>query len=150
MSNNPNRTVEVLIGGIVVSIAIAFLVYSIIITGFTKQITGDGFTLHADFQSADGLRIGSDVVLAGVKVGKISEIKLDTEFFQAKTTFLLFKNYNLPEDTEAIVSSDGLLGGKYISLNVGGSDILLSSGDDLLYTQSSINILNLLSKFSSK
>ena len=62
----------------------------------------------------------------------------------------MFEDYKLPEDTEAVINSDGLLGGNFISLNVGGSDIVLESGDELLYTQSSVSILNLLSKFAGQ
>ena len=85
-----------------------------------------------------------------MKVGTVSNIELDTQDFIAKTTFSLFENFNIPDDTEAIISSDGLLGEKYISLNVGGSDTNLVDGDEFLYTQSSVNIVNLLGKFVNK
>ena len=88
--------------------------------------------------------------MAGVKVGIVSDIQLDKESFQAKATFSLFEDYKLPEDTEAIINADGLLGEKYVALNVGGSDLVLVAGDEFLYTQSSISILNLLNKFTGQ
>ncbi len=141
---------EIFLGGIVFIIAFAFLVYAILTSNFDKNFSSNNFVLYASFQSVDGITVGSDIVLAGVKVGVVSDIELDKKSFQAKATFSLFEDYKLPEDTEAVINSDGLLGGKYITLNVGGSELALVDGDELLYTQSSLSILNLLNKFTSQ
>jgi len=141
---------EIVIGGAVFLIALGFIFYSVAVTNFDKDFSNSKFSLQASFESVNGIRLGSNVVLAGVKVGSVSKIQLDKESFQAKVTFSLFEDYKLPEDTEAVINSDGLLGGNFISLNVGGSDIVLESGDELLYTQSSVSILNLLSKFAGQ
>ena len=141
---------EIVIGGAVFLIALGFIFYSVAVTNFGKDFSNSKFSLQASFESVNGIQLGSNVVLAGVKVGSVSKIQLDKESFQAKVTFSLFEDYKLPEDTEAVINSDGLLGGNFISLNVGGSDIVLESGDELLYTQSSVSILNLLSKFAGQ
>jgi phospholipid/cholesterol/gamma-HCH transport system substrate-binding protein len=150
MSSKKYGLIETIFGGIVFFIACGFLVYAVKISSLNSQFSSGNFKLYADFNSAEGLKLGSDIVLAGVKVGAVSNIELDTQDFIAKTTFSLFENFNIPDDTEAIISSDGLLGEKYISLNVGGSDTLLEHGDEFIYTQSSVNILNLLGKFATK
>ena len=141
---------EIFLGGIVFVIAAGFLVYAILTSNFDKNLSSNNFVLYASFQSVDGIAVGSDIVLAGVKVGVVCDIELDKESFQARTTFSLFEDYKLPEDTEAVINADGLLGGKYITLNVGGSELALADGDELLYTQSSLNFINLLNKFTSQ
>ena len=150
MSSKKYGLIETIFGGIVFFIACGFLVYAVKISSLNSQFSSGNFKLHADFSSVEGLKLGSDIVLAGVKVGTVSNIELDTQDFIAKTTFSLFENFNIPDDTEAIISSDGLLGEKYISLNVGGSDNNMVDGDELLYTQSSENILNLHGKILNK
>ena len=150
MINSKHNLLETTVGGIVFLIACLFLGYSIKVTSFDKELSSANFKLHATFESVDGLKVGSEVVLAGVKIGSVSKIELDTTNFIARTTMSLFKNFNIPDDTEAIIESDGLLGEKYISLNIGGSDTNLVAGEELAYTQSSINILNLLGKFVNK
>ena len=141
---------ETILGGVVFFAACFFLAYSVKTSSLSSELTSANFKLYASFDSADGLKLGSDILVAGVKVGKVSNIELDTQNFIAKTTFLLFKNFSFPDDTEAVIVSDGLLGDKYVSLNVGGSDSVLMDGDELLYTQSSINMFNLLGKFINK
>ncbi len=141
---------ETLMGAIVLIAALIFVVYSFQKTGIKKDFSENQFTIFADFDSVDGLRVGSDVMLAGVKIGTVSEIKLDNNYFFARTLMSLYKDFLIPNDSEAIIVSDGLLGEKYISLNVGGATESLKSGDQIIYTQGSINIVNLLNKFSEK
>jgi len=151
MSNSKKYlNAETIMGAIVFIVAFLFLLYAVQKTNFKNEFSNNVFIIYASFESADGLRTGSDVMLAGVKVGSVSDINLNKEQYTADTTLSLFDNYNIPEDSEAIIVSDGLLGEKYISLNIGGSAESLKHGDYFLYTQSSINIINLLNKFSSK
>jgi phospholipid/cholesterol/gamma-HCH transport system substrate-binding protein len=150
MINRKQGLVETIFGGIVFVTACVFLVYAVKISSLNNEMTGTKFKLYANFESVDGLRLGSDVLLAGVKVGTVDNIELDTQDFVAKATFSLFDDYNIPDDTEAIIISGGLLGEKYVSLNVGGSDTSLVNGDEFIYTQSSVNIFNLLGKFVNK
>ena len=150
MINKRNGLIEILVGGVVFFIALVFIIYAISTTTLNKHFSESAFSVEASFQSVEGIQIGSDVLLAGVKVGSVSRIRLNKKTFQAIITLSLFENYQLPEDTEAVIASDGLLGGKFVLLNVGGSDIILNNGDELLYTQSSMDILNLLNRFISK
>lgn len=150
MINRKHGLVETIFGGVVFFTACIFLAYAVKTTSLNKELSSNYFKLHASFDSVEGLRLGSQVLLSGVKVGSVSRIELDTQNFVARTTFSLFEDFNIPDDTEAIIISDGLLGEKYISLNVGGSDNTLTDGEEFLYTQSSVNILNLLGKFVNK
>ena len=150
MKNKQDGLAEILLGGIVFVIASGFIVYAIFLSNIDKNLSKNNFVLYGSFQSVDGITVGSDILLAGVKVGIISDIQLDKDSFQAKATFSLFEDYKLPEDTEAVINADGLLGAKYVSLNVGGSEIALADGDEILYTQSALSIINLLNKFTAQ
>tara|TARA_Y100001968_G_scaffold237963_1_gene221276 strand:+ start:64 stop:519 length:456 start_codon:yes stop_codon:yes gene_type:complete len=141
---------ETLMGAVVLITALIFVIYSFQKTEISRELSDDKLIIFADFESADGLRVGSDVTLAGVKIGTVSEIRLNKEYFYARASMNLSDDFLIPNDTEAIIVSDGLLGDKYISLNVGGSDVPLKAGDQIVYTQGSINIVNLLNKFSGK
>ena len=151
MNSRKNKApIETIAGAVVLIFAFTFLIYAFQKTDLSDDFRETNFVIHADFDSVAGLRVGSDIMLAGVKVGSVSEIELDAERYVASTTMNLYKDFNIPEDTEAIIVSDGLLGEKYISLNVGGAMDTLTQGDQIIYTQGSINIFNLLSKFVDK
>jgi phospholipid/cholesterol/gamma-HCH transport system substrate-binding protein len=145
-----NNTIEVLTGLIVLLAAIFFFLFSFYKSDLSPGLSRNDFILTASFESVDGLRVGNAVLLAGVKVGSVNTIELDREIFSAVVTVTLFDDYELPDDTEAAITTDGLFGDKQIKLTAGGSPILLESGDEILFTQGSLNIINLLNKFSSK
>tara|TARA_A100001011_G_scaffold238004_1_gene245964 strand:- start:23 stop:478 length:456 start_codon:yes stop_codon:yes gene_type:complete len=151
MNSRKNKVpIETIAGAVILIFAFTFLIYAFQKTDLSDDFRETNFVIYADFDSVAGLRVGSDIMLAGVKVGSVSEIELDAERYIASTTMNLYKDFNIPEDTEAIIVSDGLLGEKYISLNVGGAMDTLTEGDQIIYTQGSINIFNLLSKFADK
>ena len=106
-------------------------------------------TYTASFRSAEGIGIGTDVRLAGVKVGSILDMRLDPQTFRAETSFTILDDVALPEDSAIVVSSEGLLGGSFLEILPGGSDFTLEPGSEIEDTQSSISIVQLLLKFVS-
>ena len=151
MSESRSRGfIETIAGAIVLILACIFLIYSFQKSGISRQLYNEEFMLTAEFNSVDGLSIGSNIFLAGVKIGTVSDIQLNLDNFLARVTISLYDDFAIPDDTEAIIVSDGLLGEKYISLNPGGSSESLNTGDQIIYTQSAVNIVNLLNKFSGK
>ncbi|WP_408903737.1 outer membrane lipid asymmetry maintenance protein MlaD [Neokomagataea anthophila] len=106
-----------------------------------------GYPVHAAFSQIDGLDVGSDVRLAGITVGHVTAETVDPKTFQAQVTFSVAPNVKLPVDTAAIITSDSLLGGKYIALSPGGSDHSVQAGGVMTETQGSISLEQLLSKF---
>ncbi len=138
---------ETLIGAAVVATAAGFLAYAGQVSGVTAG--GDRYVLQAKFASAQGLNIGGEVQLAGVRVGTITKLELDTTTYQAVTTFTVRSDIEIPDDSEAKVASDGLLGGNFLELTPGGSDLMLAPGDEVAFTQGSVSLLNLLAKFAS-
>lgn len=138
---------ESLIGAAVVAVAAGFLVYAGQSTGFSTG--ADSYPLHAKFGSAEGLNIGGEVHLAGVQIGTITKLELDVVTYQAVATFTVRSDIEIPEDSEAKVASEGLLGGNFLELSPGGSDYMLAAGQEVEFTQGSVSLLNLLLKFAS-
>jgi phospholipid/cholesterol/gamma-HCH transport system substrate-binding protein len=135
---------ELLAGAVVLAVAAGFLVYAVASTG--RAAVG-GYPLHARFDHIDGLALGADVRVAGVKVGSVLAARIDPQTYQAVVDFSVRDGLKLPKDSSAAVTSDGLLGGKYLALEPGGDTAMLPSGGQVAITQSSISIEQLLGKF---
>ena len=115
----------------------------------TKLFKSEGFRLHARFENIDGIVTGSKVKLSGVNIGTVKSISLEPESYYAFITMDFDKKFSFPDDTEASVQLEGLLGGSYISILPGGSDVMLLDGQEILYTQGSTSLLNLMLKFAT-
>jgi phospholipid/cholesterol/gamma-HCH transport system substrate-binding protein len=107
-----------------------------------------GYPLEAVFQRTDGLAVGAPVRLAGLEVGKVVGQTLDGAF-RAHVALRLQAGVAVPEDSAAIIETDGLLGSKYIEIQPGGAEDMLSPGGRFDYTQSSVVIEELLAKIIS-
>ncbi len=139
---------EVLTGGAVLVVAAGFLAYAGQVGGV--GVGNSGFDSYsASFRSAEGIGIGTDVRLAGVKVGSVTDMTLDPATFRAETSFTLQDDVALPDDSAVVVSSEGLLGGSFLEILPGGSPFNLEPGDEIADTQSSVSIIQLLLKFVS-
>ncbi len=104
------------------------------------------YTIKAKFQSAEGLIVGSDVSISGVKVGAVESLSLDNNF-SVIASIKLQNNISLPTDSTAIVASVSLMGGKYISIVPGGEDEIIKPNGFITFTQSSMNFEGLIAKF---
>ncbi len=135
--------------GLLVLMAAALFLFYIYITVDTKLFKSDGFHLHARFDNIDGIVAGSKVKLSGVNIGTVKKISLEPESFYAFITMNFDKEFNFPDDTEASVQLEGLLGGSYISIIPGGSDVILLNNQEIIYTQGSTSLLNLMLKFAN-
>ena len=142
-----HSTIEVVVGGAVLALALGFAVYAGQVAGLGG--TGSVYPLSASFRSAQGVNLGTDVRLAGVKVGAVTGIDLDTESFRARTTFTLRDNVTIPDDSSVVISSEGLLGGNYVEILPGASAFNYEAGDEVLDTQGAVSLISLLMKFVS-
>src|SRR4051794_361800 len=124
---------EILTGAIVLLVAAGFLAYAVANSGRSSV---SGYKLVAKFEHIDGLGVGADVRLAGVKVGSVNEERIDPQSFQAVVTLTVRNDVKLPKDSAAIITSESLLGGKYLSLQPGGEEALLQPGQTITITQS--------------
>jgi len=141
MSGN---VVETLIGAMVLAVAAVFVVFAVSTTDVGSV---QGYELIAEFDRIDGLNVGADVRISGIKVGTVIGQDLDPETFLAVVRMSIADSLQLPVDTSAAVVSDGLLGGKFMSLSPGNQDDVLDPDDVIKRTQGSINIEQLLGKF---
>ena len=139
-----HSAIEIATGAAILLVAGGFLVYAVANTG---QHVGSGYTLHAQFDHADGLGSGAEVRIAGVKVGSVDGIRLNTKTYQADVAFTVQHDVALTTDSSATISTDGLLGGKYLALATGGDEATLKPGDTITITQGSVNLEALLGKY---
>jgi phospholipid/cholesterol/gamma-HCH transport system substrate-binding protein len=136
--------VETILGAAVLAVAIAFLLWA-----YGRSSAGDpgGYALKAKFDRVDGLEVGGDVKISGIKVGKVLAQQLDPATFRAEVTFSVRDGIEVPADSSAAIVSSGLLGGKYLSLVPGGDDQLLKDGGEVTLTQSSVNFEDLIGRY---
>lgn len=140
------NTTEVIVGGVVLAAAIGFVVYAGQLTGFSSGNTASN-SFNASFRSIEGVSVGTDVRMAGVKVGTVTGLELNPTTFRADAEFSVTSSVELPEDTAVVISSEGLLGGNFVELLPGGSPFNLEPGDEIEDTQSSVSLVQLLLKF---
>jgi len=138
-----NSAVETLIGAVVIAIAAAFLVFAYTSTGAGPI---SGYEVVAKFNRADGVNIGTDVRLSGIKVGTVSRMTLDPMTYNAVLTLALESSVKLPDDSSVRITSDGLLGNQYVTIEPGGSQMPLAAGGEIENTQGSIDLIGLLGK----
>lgn len=136
---------ELAAGAAVVAIAAGFLIYAAQFAGGARG-TNDYF-LTASFRSAEGVTVGTDVRLAGVSIGTVTDLALNPQTFRADATFAIDDDVVLPEDTSVAVETEGLLGGTYLDLQPGGSPFNLEPGAEILDTQSAVSLVTLLLRF---
>lgn len=107
-----------------------------------------GYTISANFDRVDGIARGTDVKIGGIKIGTVQDMSLDTESFRAKVILNISDKVKLPSDSSAEIASEGLLGGKFVNIVPGAEEDNLKNGGKIEYTQSSINLEQLLGKFA--
>jgi len=132
--------------GVFVLIGLACLGYLTIKLGKMELFGSDRYTINARFVSASGLKNGASVEIAGVQVGKVTRIALGSDY-TAEVTMQIRRNIALSDDSIASIRTSGLIGDRFISISLGGSDRFLADGDEIEETQSAIDIEELISKF---
>jgi phospholipid/cholesterol/gamma-HCH transport system substrate-binding protein len=141
-----DHTTEVIVGAVVVAAAAGFIFYAAQFAGLEGS-RGDAYFLTASFRSVEGVSVGTEVRLGGVKVGSVTELELNPQTFRADTTFTIDGKLRLPEDSAVAISSEGLLGGNFVEILPGGSPFDLEPGSAIEDTQSSVSLVQLLLRF---
>lgn len=144
MSQN---TTEVIVGAGVLAAAIGFVVYAGQVSGYSNSTSG--YPLEASFRSLEGVSVGTDVRLAGVRVGSVTQVDLNVETYRADTTVSVLQGIEIPDDSAIIISSEGLLGGNFVEIVPGGSPFYYEPGDTIEDTQGAVSLVSLLLKFVS-
>lgn len=137
------RPWEILLGAVVMIAAVIFVGFALRTTG-TSLTQVAGYDLHATFRSAEGVRMGTEVRLAGVKVGTVTALSLDPQSFRAQLTINVDPAMQLPTDSSIQVASEGLLGGTFVEILPGGALENLAAGDSFEDTQSAVSLVALL------
>lgn len=139
---------ETLVGAGVVAIAAGFLLYAAQSTGLSGAMPSS-YALNASFRSAEGVAAGTDVRLAGVKVGTVTAVSLNPETYRADTTMAVDADVLVPDDSSIVIASEGLLGGNFVEVVPGGSPFYFEPGDEVEDTQGAVSLISLLLKFVS-
>ncbi|MGL6043450.1 MAG: outer membrane lipid asymmetry maintenance protein MlaD [Sandaracinobacteroides sp.] len=132
---------EALAGLVVLAVAAWFLLFAL---GRTASSGTDSYVLKARFPNATGISVGSDVRVSGMKVGTVTRQALDPASYQAIVTLSVDSQVQLPLDSSAAITSEGLLGGSFIALVPGGDPEKLAPGDEITDTQGSTDLLGLI------
>ncbi|NJM83905.1 MAG: outer membrane lipid asymmetry maintenance protein MlaD [Tabrizicola sp.] len=136
---------EILAGAAVLAVAVGFAVYAAQGAGLTRE--AGTYPLTASFRSVEGITVGSDVRLAGVKVGTITDLSLNPQTFFADAKIQVKREIELPTDSAIVISSEGLLGGNFVEILPGGAEENLEPGAEIEDTQGSVSLISLLLKF---
>jgi phospholipid/cholesterol/gamma-HCH transport system substrate-binding protein len=139
---------EALIGLLVVLLAAWFVAFAWKRTGGGN--VRDAIHVTAQFQNVSGVNVGTDVRIAGIKIGQVAAVQLDPKSYQANVTLALDPAVKVPDDSSAAITSEGILGGTYMSLVPGGSSTPLKSGDTILDTQGSVDLMSMVGQFINK
>ena len=126
-----NNIAETIIGAIVVAVAVGFLVFTYNRTGSGSL---SGYEVNARLPKVDGLSIGTDVRLAGIKIGTVTDLTLDIK---------------IPADSSVMVTSSGFLGSQYLSITPGGDDRKMAAGEFFESAQGSIDVMGLVNRFAT-
>jgi phospholipid/cholesterol/gamma-HCH transport system substrate-binding protein len=135
--------------GVFVAIGIASLfMLAMKVSNISAFAETEGYELTLNFDNVGGLKVRSPVTMAGVVIGRVSEINFDKEIYEAEVKVKIDRQYdNLPKDTSASIFTSGLLGEQYIGLEPGGSDTFLKDGDRFKLTQSAVVWEQLIGQF---
>ena len=135
---------ETFIGFFVIAVAIVFCLYVAKITN--KKLNISTYNVYAKFENIEGLSIGSKVKIGGLDIGNISSIEIDNDY-KIKLLLKIYSNIKIPNDSSISVSTSGLIGSKYLKVQAGGSDEYMTSNDEFEFTQSTMDLEELISKF---
>ena len=133
--------VETLMGAVVLAVAGIFLVFA-----YSRADVGEvrGYVLKANFDRVDGVKPGADVRISGIKIGSVLSQKLDPKTYLAEMRMSVDPSVNIPKDSAVKILMSGLLGDTYLSISPGGDDQMLKDGDEIQYTQGSVDIISLV------
>lgn len=145
MSEN---TTETIIGAVVLAVAAVFFYFAISSANLGAP-ADDDYVLTASFRSVEGVTVGTDVRMAGVKIGSVSSLDLDPETYRALAHLNLRADLPIPDDSAVLITQEGLLGGVFVEIVPGGSPFNLENGDEITDTQGAVSLISLLLKFVS-
>jgi phospholipid/cholesterol/gamma-HCH transport system substrate-binding protein len=142
------RKIEILVGLFVAAGIAAFFMLALSVSNMSSYGSGDSYVLKARFDNIGGLKVRSPVSAGGVRIGRVSDIKYDSEYYEAEVSMLIESKYNkFPVDTAASVLTSGLLGEQFIGFEPGAEEDYLKAGDVIDLTQSALVLEQIIGQF---
>lgn len=143
-----SKALELLVGLFFTLGVTAVFILTFRVASLDAGSASDSFAVTADFENIGGLKPGSAVTMAGVRIGRVRSIEINPTTFEAKVTMRIGNAYgNIPKDSSASIFTAGLLGEQYIGLVPGGEEATLVDGDAIKFTQSALVLENLIGQF---
>jgi len=143
-----NKTVEISVGIFIALGLAALFVLAMKVSNISSLTQAEGYTVKAKFDNIGGLKVRAPVTMAGVRIGRVSEIGFDPKTFEAIVTVTIGSEFDqLPADTSASVYTAGLLGEQYIGLEPGADERLLENGSEIELTQSALVLEQVIGQF---
>lgn len=143
-----SRTVEIWVGLFIAAGMAALFMLAMQVSNLTEVSSDEGYAVTARFENISGLKVRSPVTMAGVRVGRVTDIGFDPRTFEAVVTMRISNDYNqLPADTSASIFTAGLLGEQYVGLDAGGDMEFLEDGSEIALTQSALILEQLIGQF---
>lgn len=143
-----SRTTEILVGAFMAAGLVAFFFLAMQVSNLSTSASGDGYLVDARFDNIGSLKVRSPVTMAGVRIGRVSNISFDQNTYEAVVTLKIESRYNaVPDDTFAKIFTAGLLGEQYIGLDPGGSEKYLAEGGEISLTQSALVLEEIIGQF---
>ena len=140
-----SSAVETLVGAVIIALALGFFTFAYKTAGLGGAASA-GYHVSAEFDNVDGVAVGSDVRIAGIKIGTVTGQILNPKSYQARIEMAINRDIVLADDTSAKVTSEGLLGSKFVALEPGGGEEKLTEGGVISYTQGAVDIWSLISQ----
>ena len=134
--------------GLFVVLGIAAIIYLTIQVGTGSMLSGDTYLIESRFANAGGLHSGSTVLLAGVTVGRVEGIRMESSDYSAIVTLRVLSTLRLPTDSMASIKTTGLIGDKFVSLSPGADDTYLEPGSRITLTESAVDLESLIGKMA--
>jgi phospholipid/cholesterol/gamma-HCH transport system substrate-binding protein len=134
--------VESIVGAVVLAVAVWFLAYSY--QSASTSGSGGSYELVGRFSGVDGVPVGADVRISGIKVGQVADMSLNQQTYQAEVRLSISNNTAIPVDSTLAVKSESLLGGRYLAIAPGADDLMLKDGEAFEFTQSALVLEDLI------
>jgi phospholipid/cholesterol/gamma-HCH transport system substrate-binding protein len=147
-----NRSIEIGTGLFVLLgfVSLLFLTTQLPSSGLKLAQAKTGYHISAAFDNVGDLKVGAPVSMAGVTLGEVDGVRIDWNTYKAVVTMRIESKYNkIPDDSDASIQTQGLLGGKYVGIGAGGAETFLKEGSQISLTQSALVLENLINKFFS-
>ncbi|MDH5357903.1 MAG: outer membrane lipid asymmetry maintenance protein MlaD [Gammaproteobacteria bacterium] len=143
-----DKNTEITVGMFVAAGIAALFVLAMKVSNLTEFTDEKGYQVIAEFENIGGLKVRSPVTMAGVRVGRVADISLDPDSYNAKVTLNLYSKVdNIPTDTSASILTAGLLGEQYIGLEAGAEEEFLQDGGVIDLTQPALVLEQVIGQF---